>query len=326
METRKPRVGSQIAWTALSVLAVLALGLMLFGFWGPTPVQDPEGPTLQDATRDVALQSFSRLSFDTAVADTSHVAEEGYAEEKALAPAQTSTQHPCGIDGSLKTPKGDGELAERPHAELVDDVSFWNLDPGVRYVLTTSLHKADETGADCGPLFDANGKQVQAKTIFTPSRPSGRVQAKIRLDASRLAGTRLFAVEEISTYKNPHVLAFSGNQGENANPNCVTVTEPTWRTHAVPSENDRNGAQAAEALRAAAESFDPASYARALASELLAFCTLAPFACMGLGFAYLSVRRMQHPTARCSSRSPTCAPRARASLHRARIRQPARLR
>lgn len=326
METRKPRASVQIAWSTLPVLAVLALAFMLFGVWSPAPSQGLGASGAQDGSKDTVPERTYHQDFDGAIADASHAAESSSTEDGSRVSPRDGAQRPCRIDGSLETVEGAGELVGGPHCELVDNVSFWNLEPGVRYVVTASLHAADEAGADRGPLADARGKRVQAKTIFTPAGTSGQVQAKIRFDASGLAGTRIFATERLCVYKSSDVRASSTAEITGAKQNCITVIKPVGRTHAELDRSDRHDGHVAETLAAAAQSFDFVSYAHALALELLGFCKLAPWAFLGLALAYLSVRRLQRPATQRALRNPTCAPRARVSRPRVRTRQPVRLR
>ena len=93
------------------------------------------------------------------------------------------------IGTTLKDDKGAKEV-EPKQVTLIDTVKYTNLTVGKEYEVSGRLMDK-ETGKELSPA-------VTATTKFTATQPSGSIDIKFTLDASRLAGKRVVAFEKVS--------------------------------------------------------------------------------------------------------------------------------
>ena len=93
------------------------------------------------------------------------------------------------IGTTLKDDKGAKEV-ESKQVTLIDTVKYTNLIVGKEYEVSGRLMDK-ETGKELSPA-------VTATTKFTATQPSGSIDIKFTLDASRLAGKRVVAFEKVS--------------------------------------------------------------------------------------------------------------------------------
>ena len=93
------------------------------------------------------------------------------------------------IGTTLKDDKGAKEV-EPKQVTLIDTVKYTNLIVGKEYEVSGRLMDK-ETGKELSPA-------VTATTKFTATQPSGSIDIKFTLDASRLAGKRVVAFEKVS--------------------------------------------------------------------------------------------------------------------------------
>ena len=93
------------------------------------------------------------------------------------------------IGTTLKDDQGAKEV-EPKQVTLIDTVKYTNLIVGKEYEVSGRLMDK-ETGKELSPA-------VTATTKFTATQPSGSIDIKFTLDASRLAGKRVVAFEKVS--------------------------------------------------------------------------------------------------------------------------------
>ena len=93
------------------------------------------------------------------------------------------------IGTTLKDDQGAKEV-EPKQVTLIDTVKYTNLIVGKEYEVSGRLMDK-ETGKELSPA-------VTATTKFTVTQPSGSIDIKFTLDASRLAGKRVVAFEKVS--------------------------------------------------------------------------------------------------------------------------------
>ena len=93
------------------------------------------------------------------------------------------------IGTTLKDEQGAKEV-EPKQVTLIDTVKYTNLIVGKEYEVSGRLMDK-ETGKELSPA-------VTATTKFTATQPSGSIDIKFTLDASRLAGKRVVAFEKVS--------------------------------------------------------------------------------------------------------------------------------
>ena len=93
------------------------------------------------------------------------------------------------IGTTLKDDQGAKEV-EPKQVTLIDTVKYTNLIVGKEYEVSGRLMDK-ETGKELSPA-------VTAMTKFTATQPSGSIDIKFTLDASRLAGKRVVAFEKVS--------------------------------------------------------------------------------------------------------------------------------
>jgi LPXTG-motif cell wall-anchored protein len=86
---------------------------------------------------------------------------------------------------------------------LTDTISYWNLQPGSRYVIVGQLMNA-ETGE---PAVDSGGAQIQARGEFTPENPDGAVTLDFEFDASLIDGNVMVAYEYLFTSVSQKLIA-----------------------------------------------------------------------------------------------------------------------
>ncbi|WP_083200629.1 VaFE repeat-containing surface-anchored protein [Trueperella bernardiae] len=77
--------------------------------------------------------------------------------------------------------------------ELVDQVSYTNLEPGKEYTLTGTI-MVKSTGK---ALTDAEGKPVETTATFTPEKPNGTQDVVFTADLSGYAGEEVVAFEKL---------------------------------------------------------------------------------------------------------------------------------
>ena len=77
--------------------------------------------------------------------------------------------------------------------ELVDQVSYTNLEPGVEYTVTGAI-MVKSTGK---ALTDAEGKPVETTATFTPEKPNGTQDVVFTADLTAYAGEEIVAFETL---------------------------------------------------------------------------------------------------------------------------------
>lgn len=77
--------------------------------------------------------------------------------------------------------------------ELVDQVSYTNLEPGREYTVTGTI-MVKSTGK---PLTDADGELVQSSATFTPTTPNGTQDVVFTADLTGYAGEEIVAFETL---------------------------------------------------------------------------------------------------------------------------------
>lgn len=77
--------------------------------------------------------------------------------------------------------------------ELVDQVSYTNLEPGVEYTVRGTI-MVKSTGK---ALTDADGKMVQSSATFTPTTPNGTQDVVFTADLAGYAGEEIVAFETL---------------------------------------------------------------------------------------------------------------------------------
>ena len=95
----------------------------------------------------------------------------------------------------------DDEVARNvKELEIVDTITYRNLEPGKEYTATGVLYKKSTKE----PLKDANGNVIKNTVTFTPAAKNGTVDVTFKVDASLLGGETLVVFEDV-LYKNETV-------------------------------------------------------------------------------------------------------------------------
>ena len=117
-----------------------------------------------------------------------------------------------------------GNLSEADEeVTLIDTVSYHNLTSGRRYTVTGTLMD-QETGE---VLYDANGKEITARTSFRPEAESGEIQVTFRFDGTSLSGKTAVVFENL--YRNDRLVAVHADVEDEAQ----TIRFPGIGTTAV---------------------------------------------------------------------------------------------
>ena len=117
---------------------------------------------------------------------------------------------------------------------LVDKVSYYNLQPGKKYIVTGTLMDK-ETGE---AVQDKNGNKIISQTSFTPEESDGIVELEFTFDGSCLAGKTVVAFEELS--RNDKVYAVHADINDEAQ----TVHFPKIGTTVTDSDTQENASYA----------------------------------------------------------------------------------
>lgn len=95
----------------------------------------------------------------------------------------------------------DDEIARNiKELEIVDTITYRNLEPGKEYTATGVLYKKSTKE----PLKDANGNVIKNTVTFTPAAKNGTVDVTFKVDASLLGGETIVVFEDV-LYKNETV-------------------------------------------------------------------------------------------------------------------------
>ena len=127
--------------------------------------------------------------------------------------------------GTMATDQADGdkELSKASTVTIVDKVSFENLTVGQTYTLTgTVMVKGTKK-----PAVDSKtGKEITAKTVFTPDETSGTQEVEFTFDDTELVGEELVVFEKL--YRTERVVyANLIASHEDIDDKGQTVTIPT---------------------------------------------------------------------------------------------------
>ena len=255
---------------------------------------------------------------DTYVSDADTAARDAaddQAQDTTETEADSQSDVKPAIEGMLADRNGAQTIAAQDMVELVDAVSYRNLMPGVRYELAATLHVVDGSRAE--EAHNAPNVIARAKTLFTPARSSGLVEAKLHVDTSKLVGNRIAAVEMLRDSSGRALVERTslGNSSTSGNTVLIAAASANETAHTT-SFSAANSDESASR-----QPSGTSLLMQALAAEAKSACTLIPFSLVGLGLAWLSVRRL---TRNRGPGSPTCELRARAERRTARARRLAR--
>ncbi len=119
---------------------------------------------------------------------------------------------------------GDKAVVAHGKSKVVDTVSYTGLTPGREYKLVGKLMDK-ETGE---PLTGADGKPVEAQTVFTPDAQAGTAEVVFEFDSLDLTGTEAVAFEKL--YRLDQAIASHEDIDDEGQ--TVTFTQPTVATEA----------------------------------------------------------------------------------------------
>lgn len=134
-----------------------------------------------------------------------------------------------GTQASDKDTGIDVSMADK-EVTLVDKVSFTNLQPGKKYIVSGTLMDK-ETGE---VLKDKEGNKITSQAAFTPEESDGSVELEFTFDGSQLAGKTVVAFEELS--RNDKVYAVHADLNDEAQ----TVHFPKIGTTVQDAETGEN--------------------------------------------------------------------------------------